>query len=1805
MARRRPRDAYSETWEWWRKALAVLSLIVWLPLTFWIGIPVGASLTISTAGLITAWRSLYATGDPRLGSYMQETPVYKVAAFITRAKSVATQYWETFKQSKATFFALFTRSIGGGMPFPDPWHLTSEEQKEFEQSQANAPASIKDYSSRFTWRSMIPMRLSTIWSSIFALIVAALEIPVTMLTDMTVSWGFSLPIFISYPLSALFLFFLAQFYCITRLTQGNWGEVKALVPAPTLMLNRMKKEHWKPGLFTSSIVAIVTLVVVASFVVGIGIPLVPSLAVAVSISVLVAAVTISVRAMKPWRAPWNEYIEETHLWSNAFRDAVGEEYMPSFVSTSPFPSDSEMMEIIDMWRARRDAGELADEEAEEAPSSTNKLSVFLYNNTGLSPDDLFGQEDGIENRIPHVNNLAFIFPERNDREDEPIPGTVSDEGFQALYSTEHKDFTLRKLVERKYPLWDEELAIHNTVIRDVAAFFKTHVQLVDTIWHTEEDSPSHVLEIIVHPLDDRFDLVDFAKFADRIESTREIKWIRARLSNSADSRNNISILMSGNPHDERIKFATNGLTASRMIQDADWSHVFRKSGVISSDGTLPEYKFSKKSTELVTTTSFMLPTELDRGDVKYMADEFKKLTSNDFIEVKGGWDYAKTANEATKKRAKNAKAFSILSAPKDPLDQAFLFGDYADVSLLGRKKDYEQIDWVAGINSADQPAFDSFLKGDAPHLLIAGESGSGKPMHPDTKVWVYGKGATAISNLSSGEFILSSEGRFVRVKNVFATRPEAESYLVSHKHSKHEVMAAGKHLWSTRYEFDSTYGTQEDSVIDYHGLDNLEVSGDASQMLREGIGDALVGEPLNLSGRLPVPLNFRYPLGVSEASPEATNARSVAAMRGVAPHLTAVLTVFAKNERPDGHIIVNNPDAAYTLFATAGYRIRTIEKLESGAHHMWCEDIYPLLSQIDFDNCDYPFFATSMAAIDIMLMDADKARRECAAALINCFVPCGFDVNDSAFFAGTVETARSTSADAEFFARLALMAFGARNNGKSPVTLADDVSGRLAVHSSAIKTAREMLGYESLREFARVQHSSATGALAMMHKLDELVYVLPHTELVYFLLSCGISVNTHEENSGLLFIESADTLRRRDVFLPRFDDDDNLILDDELDYSLVLIGMIIAIGQVHIEDTEQVSGQQTVITLHCSADRAKLLLDTSARCSQQHDTDEMVIRPGKQAGQYIVSDEMYERIAAGGIFTGNMNPAVGMDGTLVHYRDAQTLEPLVDRHAIVRMTGLSYQQLSTLLVNVKPVARTRTGYDMISPTGRGQVHLVHAARELYAHSDIVALLHDAESHSGQHRTVVAEPVLTTFSLAATHGIMVPRLVDSNGDVPAPVEFDAADDITMDWTYVDAEAYGEENEMMCITVDDDTHTFMLADNGLMTHNSVFVQSMLTQLAYNNGPSEVLMWLLDPKIGLQRFMYLDSTEKFLDPWTPDTDFFANCADFFADGVDRMANERNAKLAKTPDPETGIPPEKLGEAREAARRESEQDGTNPRDHELMFPYIFMVIEECATVFADAGSKEEAAYQADVLRHAGRIAREGRSAGVYEICMTQYPTNASIPSQIRNQMRRVGLKCRNSFASNIIIDQDGLEELYLPGSAMTRDDNGEYRKCRGFLLRNGKPSLGEENDLMEVLGSLPKNTTSQAGLSTNVSGVQQVSFGDDLIVDMELLYDDVWINKMTYTENHVNADFEKSVASKLDESIIAGKKTKSKIDSEADLNREMKKAGEKNSAPWLKFDDTGKPVSSAKYESRASEPAVPAATGRRASGRKSRLKK
>lgn len=274
-------------------------------------------------------------------------------------------------------------------------------------------------------------------------------------------------------------------------------------------------------------------------------------------------------------------------------------------------------------------------------------------------------------------------------------------------------------------------------------------------------------------------------------------------------------------------------------------------------------------------------------------------------------------------------------------------------------------------------------------------------------------------------------------------------------------------------------------------------------------------------------------------------------------------------------------------------------------------------------------------------------------------------------------------------------------------------------------------------------------------------------------------------------------------------------------------------------------------------------------------------------------------------------------------------------------------------------------------------------------------------------------------------------------------------------------------MRCITVDSPTSTYRVGKTLIPTHNSVVVQNMICQMICNNSPEDLRMWMVEPKIGLQRFRDYDTVERFVDSWSPTEDFFQNVADWAHDLVEEMLR-RNRLMAHYVDPITKVIPEKLSQARDIAREEGvvRPDGTR---HELMIPYMLCYIEECATVFAESANKEQRDLQTQILTDIARIARESRSAGIYLICLTQYPTNASIPSVIRNQMRRLGLACKNSLASRVCIERDGLEKLTIKGTGMVMDKNGDFVMYRGLFLRDGNPRRGEANDIMDVLKDIP----------------------------------------------------------------------------------------------------------------------------------------
>ena len=235
------------------------------------------------------------------------------------------------------------------------------------------------------------------------------------------------------------------------------------------------------------------------------------------------------------------------------------------------------------------------------------------------------------------------------------------------------------------------------------------------------------------------------------------------------------------------------------------------------------------------------------------------------------------------------------------------------------------------------------------------------------------------------------------------------------------------------------------------------------------------------------------------------------------------------------------------------------------------------------------------------------------------------------------------------------------------------------------------------------------------------------------------------------------------------------------------------------------------------------------------------------------------------------------------------------------------------------------------------------------------------------------------------------------------------------------------------------------------------------------------MIEPKNELQTFKDLDVCERFIDSWTPNDRFVENATVFMQDAVAEM--NRRYRLMKD-HPKF---PKKLEKAREIARREAARDGTPVEDHPLFMPFILIVVEECATLFADPGSKEERAQQEKLLSATAEIARKARAAGMYLICITQYPTNASIPSVIRNQMRRVGLMCQNRLASEIVIGENGLETFKTKGMGKV-SHKGTYRTFRGFWVKDGDPEEGEPNDVLDVVSALPGGGGGQQGAGGQV---------------------------------------------------------------------------------------------------------------------------
>lgn len=250
-------------------------------------------------------------------------------------------------------------------------------------------------------------------------------------------------------------------------------------------------------------------------------------------------------------------------------------------------------------------------------------------------------------------------------------------------------------------------------------------------------------------------------------------------------------------------------------------------------------------------------------------------------------------------------------------------------------------------------------------------------------------------------------------------------------------------------------------------------------------------------------------------------------------------------------------------------------------------------------------------------------------------------------------------------------------------------------------------------------------------------------------------------------------------------------------------------------------------------------------------------------------------------------------------------------------------------------------------------------------------------------------------------------------------------------------------------------------------SVLIYSMICQLIANNGPEDLQIWIIDPKIGYQNFEGLDSITRYVDSWTPSEDFFTNVRDLFREAVEEMKRRNGIFRFAQRDGYAPADSESIDKLATARRIGIEQgplpDGSpNP----LVQPYIFIIIDEAAMLFAGATDPETKELQKEILYYAVKLARESRSAGIHMLISTQYPTKESIPTIIKQQSGRLGLKTQDQIASKVIIDEPGLEDLTLKGEGMLLE-GAEKHTFRGFLLEDDG---FDEHSMSEIIANTPR---------------------------------------------------------------------------------------------------------------------------------------
>ena len=160
-----------------------------------------------------------------------------------------------------------------------------------------------------------------------------------------------------------------------------------------------------------------------------------------------------------------------------------------------------------------------------------------------------------------------------------------------------------------------------------------------------------------------------------------------------------------------------------FIEQLKWGKAFRDAGLgVKNSGFVPELmsrheNIIKEGVNTYTLGFYNAPG-WDLPELRKSAGKLKALMGLAYVEI--------LPHRSTVKGEKSrADWFSIIAATIDPLDEGYLFKDYADQILFEPEKGKARIDWCVGMGSDGKLIRYSYFE-ELPHLVVGAGTGHGK-----------------------------------------------------------------------------------------------------------------------------------------------------------------------------------------------------------------------------------------------------------------------------------------------------------------------------------------------------------------------------------------------------------------------------------------------------------------------------------------------------------------------------------------------------------------------------------------------------------------------------------------------------------------------------------------------------------------------------------------------------------------------------------------------------------------------------------------------------------------------------------------------------------------------------------------------------------------------------------------------------------------------------------------------------------------------------------------------------------------------